>query len=152
MISSDNTTLDIEVRRQIYDSIMRDGRIPLAAEVAAALNRPLSDIQAAFGRMSDAHVLVLQDSGEILMANPFSSVPTPFIVEASGKQYWGNCIWDALGVLAMLHADGRVVTSCADCNEAMMVEVQGGNLIAELSALAHFAVPAAHWWDNIRFT
>src|SRR5688572_3993580 len=100
---------DVEVRSHIYDRIMNTGRIPLAAEVADGMGRSLEDVRSAFGRLHDGHVLVLQDSGEILMANPFSSVPTPFVVEANGRDYWGNCIWDALGILAMLGGGGRVV-------------------------------------------
>ena len=143
---------DIEVRAYIYDRIMDAGRIPLAAEVAEGMGVALEEVKDAFGRMHEGHVLVLQESGEILMANPFSAVPTPFVVEVKGREYWGNCIWDALGVLAMLHSDGRVVSSCADCNEAMGVEVRGGELVDENMGKIHFAVPAASWWDNIRFT
>jgi hypothetical protein len=96
-------------------------------------------------------VLVLQESGEILMANPFSAVPTPFIVEAGERRYWANCIWDGLGVLAMTGADGRVLASCGDCGEAMGVQVQGGDLVSP-EGLIHFAVPARQWWSNIKFT
>jgi hypothetical protein len=143
---------DVKVRAYTYDRIMNTGRIPLAAEVAHGLGRSLEEVRGALGRLHEGHVVVLQESGEVLMANPFSSVPTPFVVEASGRDYWGNCIWDALGILAMLGVDGRVVTSCADCNEAMSVEIQGGKLVDDSAGVIHFAVPAARWWDNIRFT
>ena len=143
---------DVEVRAYIYDRVMSTGRIPLAVEVAGGMGRSLEEVSRAFGRLHEGHVLVLQESGEILMANPFSSVPTPFVVEANGRDYWGNCIWDALGILAMLGGDGRVVASCADCNEAMSLEVRGGKLVNDNAGVIHFAVPAARWWDNIKFT
>lgn len=85
------------------------------------------------------------------MANPFSAVPTPFQVEADGRSYWGNCVWDALGILAMLKRDGQVVTGCGDCNAAMTVTVRDG-AVADSAGFAHFSVPAKHWWDNIVFT
>jgi hypothetical protein len=143
---------DIEVRAAIYDYALREGRIPLASDVSAMLEMTTPDVEAAFARLAEAHVLVLQESGEILMANPFSAVPTPFVVEARGRTYWGNCIWDGLGIIAMLGEDGRVVTSCPDCNEAIGVEVQGGELVSPNAGVVHFSVPAARWWDNIRYT
>jgi hypothetical protein len=36
------------------------------------------------------------------MANPFSAVPTPFLVRSGDRSWYGNCIWDALGIPAML--------------------------------------------------
>ena len=46
------------------------------------------------------------------MAEPFSAVPTPFAVYVDDQRYFGNCIWDALGIPAMLHADARIESSC----------------------------------------
>jgi hypothetical protein len=148
----DNSALDVAVRQEVYNQIFSRGRVPMLAEVAEGLGRPGGEVREAFGRLDAAHVLVLQESGEVLMANPFSAVPTPYVVEADEKRFWGNCIWDAMGILAMLGSDGRVLTSCPDCNEAMTVEVRSGALVDEGVGVMHFAVPARHWWDNIRFT
>ena len=49
-------------------------------------------------------------SSSIWMANPFSAVPTDFKVTSRGRTYFGNCIWDALGIPAILGADGLVET------------------------------------------
>lgn len=102
-------------------------------------------------------MLVLQPgSGEILMANPLSAVPTAFVVETEGtaesRSWYGNCIWDALGVIAMLHGDGRVLTSCGCCGESMAVSVRQGEVEARPPGIVHFAIPAKHWWDDIVFT
>ena len=106
----------------------------------------------AFHRLAQGHILVLQpESGEILMANPFSSVPTAFLVEANGQSWWGNCIWDALGILAMVGKDGRVRSSCPDCGEGLRLTVTNGEM-ESTSLVAHFSVPANQWWDNIVFT
>jgi hypothetical protein len=142
---------DIEIRAYIYDRIMDAGRVPLAAEVAEGMGVATEEVRQMFVRLHEGRVLVLQKSGEILMANPFSAVPTPFVVEAGERRYWGNCIWDGLGVLAMTGVDGRVLASCGDCGEAMVVEVRGGELESD-EGLIHFAVPARNWWNNINFT
>jgi alkylmercury lyase-like protein len=84
------------------------------------------------------------------MANPLSSRPTPFLVTTDRGRFYGNCVWDALGIAAMLDADARIDTDCDDCGEAIVLEVRDGELDAE--GVAHFTVPAARWWDDIGFT
>ena len=76
------------------------------------------------------------------MAAPLSARPTPFLVTTPLGTYFGNCVWDALGIAAMLGHDARIDTDCADCGAAMTLEIEGGELRAE--GVAHFAVPAAH--------
>jgi hypothetical protein len=87
------------------------------------------------------------------MANPFSAVPTPFLVTAGERSWWGNCIWDAMGIAAMVRHDARVLTGCGDCNDAMQVRIEDGMArMAEGEGIVHFSVPARRWWDNIKFT
>ena len=143
--------LDKAVRYHVYDYVMRDGLPPTVAETSSALARSPGEVRASFQRLADGHVLVLQkESGEILMANPFSAVPTPFLVKAGGRSYYGNCIWDAMGVPAMLKQDAAIEASCGCCSTAMHLEVTNGSL-GVARGLAHFAIPAAHWWDDIVF-
>jgi hypothetical protein len=144
------------VRLKVYDLFVTTGRCPKMAEVARALGCGLSDVTSAFQELAAAHVLVLQASGgEILMANPLSAMPTPFVVETQSDggtgSWYGNCIWDALGVIAMLQGDGRVVTSCGCCGESMTVSVRNGAVEATPPGIVHFAIPAKHWWDDIIF-
>lgn len=142
-------SLDLRVRAQVYDATMRDGTPPRIADVAAALHVPGEEIRESFGRLATGRVLVLQGDGEILMANPFSAVPTPFLVLAGGRSYYGNCIWDALGIPAMLRCDAFVETSCGDCGNAARVEVRGG--VVRGDGIMHFAIRARDWWNDIVF-
>jgi hypothetical protein len=113
----DCATFDQQIRAYVYDAIFRHDTIPTADAIASGLACLPSDVAAAFQRLAQGHVLVLQkDRDEILVANPFSAVPTPFQVEVEQSVFWGNCVWDALGILAMLKRDGRVLASCGDCN------------------------------------
>ena len=84
------------------------------------------------------------------MAPPLSAIPTPYQVESGGRRFFGTCIWDALGVVAMLGGTGTVTTWCPDCHEQMSVTV-AENRLASGEGVVHFAVPAAHWWDDIGF-
>jgi Alkylmercury lyase len=113
---------------------------------------PAGDIEAAFRRLAEGRVIVLMPgTTEIWMAHPLSAVPTSFRVKTARGEFWGNCIWDGLGVIAMLGGAGTVETRCPDCEEPMELRVEGGTLV-DGAGVAHFAVPAARWWDNIGFT
>ncbi len=141
--------LDAEVRNYVYDTVMKTGKIPTLSETAVALSTTEDLVRSSFNRLSDGHILVLQKGvGEILMANPFSAVPTPFLVKTEGYSYYGNCIWDAMGVPAMLNRDAVIETSCGCCSTAMKVEIKNGEII-DPKGIAHFAIPATRWWDDI---
>ena len=147
-----STDLDNRMRLHLYDEFLRTGRPPTAAEAAGALGGAQEEAEASYRRLEQARVIVLAPgTTNVWMANPLSAVPTPFRVEVDGRSYWGNCIWDALGIPAMLSADGCVRTFCADCQEPLTVTVRDGGL-EPTDGIAHFAVPAARWWDNIGFT
>lgn len=143
--------LDNDVRLAIYDFFTSTGRSPVAAEIASKIGSQPGEVEAAYRRLADARALVLAPGTPyIWMANPFSALPTPFTVHARGRDWWGNCIWDALGILAMLDEDGFVKTHCPDCGDHIELHVRKREL-ASSEGLVHFSVPAAHWWDDIGF-
>lgn len=133
---------DADVRRFIFDAALTTGRVPLRDEIGD---------RAAMQRLADAHIVVLDASGEIRMAMPFSAVPTPFLVRSGDYSAFGNCIWDALGILAMKEADGVVEASCGCCGDAMPLRVRGG-VLEDTTGVVHYAIPARRWWDDICFT
>jgi hypothetical protein len=143
--------LDQQVRKYVYDKAMWRGSPPTLAEASVALAIPLADVQSSFQRLAEGHILVLQpENGEILMANPFSAVPTPFLVELEAFSCFGNCIWDALGIAAMLKRDAHIKTACGDCGTAMELSVVNGQMQGE-TGIIHFALPALRWWEDIVF-
>lgn len=141
---------DKRVRRYIYEYFVQHGQAPTILQCAQALASNVSYIQAAFRRLAEGKALVLQNNGEILMAEPFSAVPTAFYVEVGAHAWWGNCIWDALGIPAMLKQDARIITACGCCNEAMTVEIRNDELV-NASGVVHFAIPPKDWWKNVVF-
>jgi Alkylmercury lyase len=146
------TDRDLELRNVTYRLFVELGRAPSTDEVAQAAGLTNGEVAEGWRRLDDAHALVLDGrTGEIRMANPFSAVPTPHRVEAAGRSWYGNCAWDAFGICAALHADGRVESACPDCGEPIAVEVRGGRPDDE-SFVFHCLVPAAHWWDDIAYT
>lgn len=142
---------DFRIRRYVYQQLFDGAGAPSKAALASALKVPLDTVKERLWNMTDEHVLVLSDDGEIVMAPPFSAVPTPCIVESADKSWFGNCIWDALGILAMARADGIVRTHCGDCNVPMNVTVTRGQLAGD-GGIVHVALPPAQWWNDIVFT
>jgi len=143
---------DLALRNVTYARFVDLGRAPTSAEIASASGRSQADVIAGWERLHAAHALVLDPAtGDIRMANPFAGVPTTYHVQAAGRWWYGNCAWDAFGICAALHSDGRIETSCADCGESLLVEVQAQRP-SDASLLFHCLVPAARWWDDIVFT
>ena len=144
--------LDKDVRVAIHSHFVERCEGPTEFEIARYLGAPISEVQGAFTRLAERHVVTfLPNSRYLWMANPFSAVPTAFTVTSGEKRWWGNCIWDALGILAAVERDGIVSTWCPDCAEPLEVHVTDGEL-SHHDGVVHFAVPAAKWWDDIGFT
>ena len=129
MDAEQEKAFDKDVRRRVYDYAMREGLPPTIAETASALARSSDQVRASFQRLATGHILVLQKgSGEILMANPFSAVPTPFVVKAAGRSYFGNCIWDAMGISAMLNQDAAIEGSCGCCRDRKSTRLNSSHI------------------------
>jgi len=143
---------DIAVKMHVYRTIAATTRAPTIAQVAQTLECTVEEVEEAFQRLFKKRLLVLEpDTSEIRMAPPFSAVETSFRVLVDGESYFANCVWDALGVAAALKRDVDVAATCGDCGQPMSMQVRRGAVVPEPWAV-HFAVPAAHWWDDIVFT
>jgi Alkylmercury lyase len=145
------TGSDDRVRVHLYERFVADGRPPTVEETGEALGIGRDEAEAAYRRLEQSRVIVLAPgTTNVWMANPLSAVPTAFHVESEGGEFFGNCIWDGLGVVAMLGRNGRVSTWCPDCQEPLAFTVRDGEL-EPIEAVVHYVVPAPRWWDNIGF-
>jgi alkylmercury lyase len=144
--------LDNRVRVHVYEAFVAEGRPPEPAATAQALDLEPEEAEAAYARLAEARVFILApNTTQIWAVNPLCATPSAFPVEAGGRHWYGICIWDALGIPAMLGTDGTVTTPCPDCGDQLTFEVRDGQLVP-VEAVVHFAVPARRWWENIAFT
>jgi hypothetical protein len=125
--------MTVELRRRIFRHYADTGSPPELPREA------LEELAA-------AHAVVLDDAGGIAFANPFATGPAAFIVTSTDRTYAAVCPWDALGILALLGADGRATDA-----DGLSLEVRDGQLAAT-NVLVHFLVPAARWYEDLRFT
>jgi hypothetical protein len=143
---------DAELRLAIYRFTAETTRVPTVAELATLTGLAPQEVRAALARLAAEHVIVLNShDGSIRMAAPFSGIATQHLVRTGGKEYFANCAWDALGVIAALGGAGEVVSRCEQSLEPIQFRVGAAGPEAA-PCIVHFAVPAARWWQDIVFT
>src|SRR5205807_3043055 len=77
-VIDESTVAEDRRLRQLIYAKFADGQRPTARDFAQLLGTPVQAVLAGFKRLAAARALVLQPDGEILMAEPFSAVPTAF--------------------------------------------------------------------------
>ena len=141
-----------EIRAFVYQHFAETTRPPNKDEVAHRFALTHEQAVSAYEELHQRHALFLRPgTHEILMANPFSGVETPFRVRANDRTYFANCAWDSLGIPAALHADAEIDAVCAQSGEPIRLSVAAGE-IAKSNALVHFLVPFRDWYNDLTFT
>ncbi len=141
--------MDQAMRLHIYRFWCEKGRPPGVAENARACDLAETAALAAWRRLHDAHLILLEADGErIRMANPLSALPTNYRVRVGQHWLFANCAWDAPGIPAMLQQDAVIEARCSPRGELLRCAVRDGELLAE-EALVHFALPFRHWYDDL---
>ena len=145
------TETDYRIRFAIYQALA-EGVKPSSAILAPKVRLPQPAVYESFERLKNEKVVILDPhTREIKVAMPFSTTETPFRVLAGEHTYFACSAWDALGMAVMLGVDSVITTLCADCEGPIVYRVAHKQL-AEAHGVAHFAVPAAQWWDDIFYT
>ena len=114
------TERELALRRRIFESFARTGAPPDVEDTAT------------LRALAAQHVVVLDEDGRIHMAHPFAAHHEGTRVDAQGRTWWGNCAWDAYGIVAALRLRDATIHP-------------GGTIF-------HIAVPARDWWADIGFT
>ena len=145
--------LDTKVKLGIYEITAETGRVPNSSEVSRKIDICEGEVLGAFSRLHAMRLLLPEpgDPTRIRMAPPFSGIPTAFPVEGNRKKYHANCVWDAYGIAAALHCDAISRAADGHTGEPLILEVKNDQPVLK-PYIAHFAVPAAHWWDDLIFT
>ncbi|MBI3791251.1 MAG: hypothetical protein HY275_10285 [Gemmatimonadetes bacterium] len=143
---------DARVRLALYRHFAVTGAAPTRAELAAACELGEPDVSAALERLDQGRAVVLDPrTRDVWMAMPFSAVPTDYRVHWGHVAGYANCAWDALGIAAAVGRDVTITTHDPLTREPLEVRVRDGQVVPD-TLVVHFAVPAAHWWQDIGFT
>lgn len=152
--------VDTRIKLAIYRHFADVASPPSIADIAQSTGASPDDIRASYARLFGKRVLVIEPDGEtIRMAPPFSGIETQHRVHIDGKRYFANCAWDALGIPAALHRPALVESRCEQSGEPLSLDVSFDVSLdvsragpAPSDWLFHCAVPAARWWQDIRYT
>lgn len=140
------------LRRFIYDELIANGLPPSTERIAEHFRTPRDVAKTALADMKIGKtVLVHPTTGEIWMAGPFASEPTPYQITRGTTRWWANCAWDLLGVAWLLGPPVRLQASCTDCSLTFDMEV-GTDGPPPSDWVVHFLLPARRWYEDIGFT
>ncbi len=143
-------TIERLVRAAVIEALRDTSCVPPTATIAASLSVNESEVSTALHALAEEHRLVLiPGTDSVWMAHPFSGIATDFIVTISDRQWFANCVWDGLSIIALL-GDGSLDTHSPATGESIRLRVSGGKVSGE--ALVHFLVPARRFWEDIGFT
>jgi alkylmercury lyase-like protein len=138
-----------DIRAFIYQHFAETTHPPLAEETASRFALTRTEAISAYEQLHGRHALYLKPgTPEILMANPFSGVETPFRVRANSKTYFANCAWDSLGIAATLQADAEIEAACAQSREPIQLSVRNQQ-VPHAEALVHFLIPFREWYEDL---
>jgi hypothetical protein len=100
------------------------------------------------------HLLLVPGTYRILMANPFSNLPTPFRVLVGPTTYFANCAWDSIAFHVMLDREIRVNSFCHHCGAPVEFGLREGTRVGEegKDALVFLSTPVSRWYDNLVIT
>lgn len=140
------------IRLFVYEFVLQFDRCPTLNEIAEQAGLTPLATQDVLERLEDYSAIVLSPrSPNLWLVDPFAALPTPYPVIAGEHRWYGMCVWDALGILALAGADGRAPTRCPVSGVELELRVDRG-VLAPTTAIVHFAVPAADWWKHLGFT
>jgi alkylmercury lyase-like protein len=112
------------LHQAVLQGYLTSGRPPSRAQLAAGFS---GSVQPALDDLV-ARDMIQLDAGEVVGAYPFTSRPSQHRVLIKEQEINAMCAIDALGAGAMAGCDARVHAECAQCGDAITIDLAGGGL------------------------
>jgi hypothetical protein len=107
------------VRLILRAFLERGGPIPIGDIVGGSPGSRAQAVSAALVALDDEDLIRVR-AGQIDVAYPFSSVPTPFHLRLSGaRERYACCATDALGIAPMVGEPVEITAFCHHCGEPL---------------------------------
>jgi Alkylmercury lyase len=146
-------TLAQRVRLRVYEHFLEHSRPPMLEELMTEFSLGRDEAEAVMRELVETRgVAVVKGTSRILMAWPFSSVATPFVVHARGRTWFANCSWDAIAFHSMLGEDDVAIDSfCHHCARPIRIELSAGRAVAvdPPETIVYLALRPIQWWEDI---
>lgn len=139
-----------ELRLLIYRSLASTGAVPETSAMAQTLSATADEMKAGLRALHDAHHIVLDRAGRVVMAHPFATIPLGFSVMGRRTLWWGGCVWDSFAIPNLVPDEPEVLvaTTCQGCGtgHAWVVGRVGP---PDGRQIAHFLTPTRSIWDDV---
>jgi len=142
----------LTLRTAVYRHFAATGQSPTLDAMRQAVGATGEQVKDGYRRLYAKRMLVpASDFASIRMAPPFAGIPTQHRATVNGREYFGNCAWDAFGVVAALGGTGDVLSRCEHTLEPLALHLTPAGPPSSPWRF-HCVVPAAKWWNDIVFT
>jgi hypothetical protein len=148
----DVASADQELRLYVYEQMIERGHPPGKHELARRFEVSADEMVERLRRLERARALLVASDGRIEAVPPFSALPTPHWVETDRGGFWGHTAWQALAVPVVVEADAQVFSRSGGRREPIELVIRNGKASANPEPIVHVSVPAARWWDDVRYT
>ena len=138
------------VRRAVYDTFASQGRVPGTQRIGELAAVGEAEVKEAVAELATQRQLALDQSGNIVMAHPFTTLNLGFSVMGERNLWWGGCAWDSFAIPSLVKDEPSVLvaTTCPACRRPLAWAVTRSRP-PEGPEVAHFLVPMDKVWDDV---
>jgi Alkylmercury lyase len=138
------------VRRAIYDTFAAQGHAPDLQQIQELTAGDDAQVKEAIAELAARRQLALDQSGNVLMAHPFTTVNLGFSVMGERTLWWGGCAWDSFAIPSLVKDEPSVLvaTTCPGCGRPLAWTVTRSGP-PEGPEVAHFLVPMDRVWNDV---
>ena len=138
------------VRRAIYDTFASQGHPPSRQQVRDLAAVDEAQVNEAVAELAAQRHLALDQSGNVVMAHPFTTVNLGFSVMGERNLWWGGCAWDSFAIPNLVKDEPSVLvaTTCPACRRPLAWTVTRAGP-PEGPEVAHFLVPMHKVWNDV---
>ena len=148
-------TIDLNkhVRKYIYDHFYSFGVPPTLEKMIVKFQKERGEISSVLKSLHEDHLIVVDEKiHKIMIAHPFSGIPTSFVVKSSQDvKYYATCAWDSIALHFTLESDIEIESYCYHCYEEIRLILSNRQIVLKIpeETIIHFQEPAGTWWDDI---
>ncbi|MEM1178579.1 MAG: alkylmercury lyase family protein [Acidobacteriota bacterium] len=137
---------------EVLRSVVDRGCAPERRTLRSRLRCSAEELDRAFDRLVEIHGVVPHPgTRDVWVIHPFSLAPTPFVVDAGPRRWWGPCAWCSLGIAALVDEPCVITSTLGAGTEQVRLEIAEGR-VDQGDLVVHFPIPMVKAWDNVIFT
>jgi hypothetical protein len=138
------------VRCAIYDTFASHGHAPSRQQIRDLAAMDEAQVNEAVAELAAQRHLMLDQSGNVVMAHPFTTVNLGFSVMGERNLWWGGCAWDSFAIPNLVKDEPSVLvaTTCPACRRPLAWTVTRSGP-PEGPEVAHFLVPMDKVWNDV---